>query len=170
MASDFIYSSLGRLDSLGDDLDYMSGVEALLNGSRLTPIRVAWLLPEQARAIGAHSREVLLSSYTAMKLGLKKKYPPVDLLVALPRPSIWEKLPLILTYGECRKIEERKLVFLWSSRLATHKPYKAIVKATRNGKFLFVDSAYRIQPDQVRRTVASSIAVKSQMIRPKPRP
>jgi hypothetical protein len=146
-------------------LEFEARVLALLSGQRLKPIYVAPLLKAQAEAIGALSTDVLLSSYTALKIWLK--HAPTTTTPSYDAPVLFLTLPRIIHGGECRKIGPRRLVFLWSHWRETSKPYKAIVKATRDGRFVFVEAVYRIQLAQVKRAVAKSSPVKSRMRKPR---
>jgi hypothetical protein len=144
--------------------DFEADVLALLAGTRLKPIPVAPILSAQARAIGAHSTQVLLSSYTALKIWLK--HTPTSFTPTFNAPVLFNLVPRIIFDGECRKIAPRRLIFLWSSSKDTTAPYKAVVKATQDGQLVFLESVYRIQFAQVRRAVATSSPVQSRMRNP----
>ena len=139
--------------------DFEAGVLALLAGTRLKPIPVTPILSAQARAIGAHSTQVLLSSYPALKIWLK--HTPTSFTPTFNAPVLFNLVPRIIFDGECRKIAPRRLIFLWSSSKDTTAPYKAVVKATQDGQLVFLESVYRIQFAQVRRAVATSFPVQS---------
>lgn len=121
--------------------DCLSQIRALLDLRRIEDVVIGRLMPGYARAIGAASNQILLSLPTAKKIASKRVY---DDTLRSGKRSIPELLPQIVARGECRQIEPRRLIFLWSSRLNIRKPYCAIVKATRDGQQVFVVSAYRI--------------------------
>jgi hypothetical protein len=120
----------------------------LMNGLRKEPVQVGWLHPGYKRAIGASTSIVWLSSYTIDHVALGRH-----------RQRYYEVIkftPDIILYGESRKIDSNKLMFVYADPDAPAKPYRAIVKAAAAGTEVFLESTYRIQRAQARKDLAKS--------------
>src|SRR5579872_2592963 len=100
----------------------------LMAGLYSEPVQVGILYPGYMRAIGATTRVVLLSRYTIDHVALGRH-----------RQRYYETLcliPEIVRKGYCRQIEPRKLAFLYF--IEPRKPYRAVVKATKDGKEVYL--------------------------------
>ena len=119
----------------------------LLTGRRDGSVIIGYLTRQQQHAIGSLSAIVWLSRFTLHKFESRRRGTDFKL---------YRLVPAILEAGEARQLSERHLVFLWSSLSDTTRPYRAVVKTTRLRHENYLDSAYRIQVSQVRKTIAES--------------
>lgn len=122
----------------------------LLIGRRTAAIIVGYLTDHQRRAIGAYSPVVWLSRETAIKTEVKHRRRDLDL---------YQLTPTILRKGDARRTAPRHLVFLYSRIAELDRPYKAIVKSTQDGRENFLCSVHRIEPRQIKTTLARSTPI-----------
>jgi hypothetical protein len=109
---------------------------ALLDGLIPGPIRVCDLDPALASMLGAHGTTVLLSAQTRQKQDARHGELTLD---------DYRMLPATIMLGEHRRQEWNKSVVLFMDCEATNRNYRACIKATEDGRELFVVSFHRIR-------------------------
>jgi len=115
----------------------------LMNGTRTDPVQIGWLHPSYRRTLGTHASAILASPYTIdhIALGRHGSRYYSDLCLT----------PAIIYYGACALIAPNKLAFVLSNYDTVHKPYKSVIKATRDRTELYLESTHRIQNGQERK-------------------
>jgi len=118
---------------------------ALLAGVRTTPIFVCHLATRLVRLLGASTTRVLLSPQTMAKEEAKHRAANHDLY----------KLAATILASPFVRIDEKtkRLIFVWHSPKDARgkvKSYKAVVKATANGRELYLMSVHRMDRTSVR--------------------
>jgi hypothetical protein len=119
----------------------------LLTGERTAPVRICRLSQEQQKAINAQTSVVWLSRYTASKVESKHRDRQL---------SLYTLAPTIIRNGETRVLAPRHLVILYSRIEDLGRPYRAVIKATKTGSEVYLDSVYRIQTSQIAKTLAET--------------
>ncbi|MHB8285788.1 MAG: hypothetical protein ACYDD1_14070 [Caulobacteraceae bacterium] len=108
---------------------------ALFDGVIPGPIRVCDIPPALAAELGAITTTVLLSAHTRRKQDVRHD----DLTMA-----DYEMLPAVIRLGEHRRQAANKSMILFMDCEATHHNYRACIKATADGRELYVVSFHRL--------------------------
>lgn len=110
----------------------------LLTGVRTTHVRVCRMDSRVASEIGSHSNVVLLSRQTVAKLEAKHK--TRDFL-------LYRLAETIICDGTLHRDTELTVVAIWYSppdAIGKIEIYKAVLKATRHGREVFLSTVHRI--------------------------
>jgi hypothetical protein len=124
---------------------------ALLTGERQGVIHVCSIRADLARLVGATTTAVWLSDYTVRKQEIRHHHP--DLV-------LYRLAPTIIREGFIRVQPKYHLVFIWHHETDKLRSYRATVKATRDGREMYLASVHRLDPTDVRATYRRTVSVR----------
>ena len=124
---------------------------ALLSGTRKTPVRVCRIPQALAGLIGALTTSVWLSHNTICKQESKHHSPSL-------KPYLLA--PTIISKGYRRIQPPKHLVFIHHIRNGKIRSWRATVKATNDGRELYLVSVHRQRKSDVRATYKRTLSIK----------
>jgi len=113
----------------------------LLTRERLNPIYVCRISDRVATAIGARTTSVWLSPDTTNKQETKRGAADFPL---------YRHAPIAITHGFTRIDPPYHAIFIYHEKTEKRRSFKAVVKATRDGRELYLVSIHRADKTTVR--------------------
>jgi hypothetical protein len=124
---------------------------ALLTGQKRGVIQVCSIRANLARLIGSTTTAVWLSDDTVRKQESKHHHPDL---------ALYRLAPTIILNGYARIQPKYHLAFIWHHTTNKLRSYRAMVKATMDGREMYLVSIHRQNRGDVRATFAKTIDVR----------